>query len=72
VFEGPAGSMSGEMRITFIVSLIAMAMLFVTLWKLELTSKNASMQLARLRKRLEPDEDGDEPEPLAQPVGAAR
>jgi heme exporter protein C len=60
------------MRITFIVSLIAMAMLFVTLWKLELTSKNASMQLARLRKRLEPDEDGDEPEPLVEPIGAAR
>jgi len=72
VFEGPAGSMSGEMRITFLVSLVAMAMLFVTLWKLELTSKNASMQLARLRKRLEPDEDEDEPEPLVEPIGAAR
>jgi hypothetical protein len=30
-----------------------MALLFVTLWKLELISKHASMQLKRLRKRLD-------------------
>jgi hypothetical protein len=30
-----------------------MTLLFVTLWKLELTSKHASMQLKRLRGRLE-------------------
>ncbi len=34
-------------------ALLAMTLLFVTLWKLELTSKNASMQLKRLRTRLE-------------------
>ena len=72
VFEGPAGSMSGEMRLTFIVSLVAMVLLFLTLRKLELTSKNASMQLARLRRRLEPDEADEEPGALAEPVGAAR
>jgi hypothetical protein len=41
------------MRLTFLVCIAAMALLFVTLWKLELTSKNASMQLKRLRARLE-------------------
>jgi heme exporter protein C len=66
------GSMPGEMRLTFIVAMVAMTLLFVTLWKLELTSKNASDQMRRLRKRLEADEDGDEPEPVAQPVGAAQ
>jgi hypothetical protein len=29
-----------------------MALLFVTLWKLELTSKHASMQLKRLKRKL--------------------
>jgi heme exporter protein C len=41
------------MRLTFLVSLLAMALLFVTLWKLELTSKHAAAQLKRLRRRLE-------------------
>jgi hypothetical protein len=34
------------------VSLLAMALLFATLWKLELTSKHAALQLRRLRARL--------------------
>jgi hypothetical protein len=41
------------MRLTFYVSLVAMALIFITLWKVELTSKHASQQLKRLRKRLE-------------------
>jgi hypothetical protein len=45
--------MPGSMRLTFLVSLLAIALLYVTLWKLELTAKNASMQLKRLRARLE-------------------
>ena len=61
VLSQTGGSMSGEMRLTFIVSLVAMALLFVTLWKLELTSKNASDQLRRLRRRIDPDDDGAAP-----------
>ena len=53
VLSQTGGSLPGDMRITFLVSLLAMALLFVTLWKLELTSKNASMKLKRLRTRLE-------------------
>ena len=34
-------------------AILAMTLLFVTLWKLELTAKHASMQLKRLRARLE-------------------
>jgi heme exporter protein C len=45
-------SMPGSMALTFLVSLVAMAVLFVTLWKYELASKNASIQLAALRRRL--------------------
>lgn len=53
VLSQTGGSLPGEMRFTFIVAIFAMAALFVTLVKLELTSKNASMQLKRLRRRLE-------------------
>jgi heme exporter protein C len=51
VLDQTGGSLPGEMRLTFLVSLLAMTLLFVTLWKLELTAKNASMQLKKLRNR---------------------
>jgi len=53
VFTRVAGQLPGSMRLTFLVSLLAVALIFTTLWKLELTSKNASDQLRRLRRRLE-------------------
>jgi heme exporter protein C len=53
VLSTTGGNMPGSMRLTFYVSLVAMALLFITLWKVELTSKHASRQLKRLRKRLE-------------------
>jgi heme exporter protein C len=52
VLSQTGGNMPGEMRLTFLVALLAMALLFVTLWKLELTSKHASMQLKRLKRKL--------------------
>ena len=64
--------MPGSMRLTFLVSLVGMTCLFVTLWKLELTSKNASEQMKRLRARLEtppPDEARAEAPPA--PVGVS-
>ena len=53
VLSQTGGSMPGEMRLTFFVGILAVTLLFVTLWKFEMTSKNASMQLKRLRRRLE-------------------
>ncbi len=53
VLSTTGGNLPGSMRLTFLVSLLAFALLWVTLWKLELTSKNASMQLKRLRRNLE-------------------
>ena len=52
VLSQTGGSMPGDMRLTFLVALLATALLFVTLWKLELTAKHASLQLKRLRRRL--------------------
>ena len=53
VLSQTGGSLPGDMRLTFLVSLGAMALLFVTLWKLELTAKHASLQLKKLRRRLD-------------------
>jgi heme exporter protein C len=52
VLSATGGSMPGSMRLTFLVSLAAMAMLFVTLWKYELASKHAREQLRSLRRTL--------------------
>jgi heme exporter protein C len=57
VLTATGGSMPGSMRLTFLVSLVGMAVLFVTLWKYELTSKQATMQLRALRRRLADDDD---------------
>ena len=70
VLSETGGSMPGEMRLTFLVSFVAMVLLFATLWRLEMTSKNASDQLRRLRRRIQGDAD-DERAPAVEPVGAA-
>jgi heme exporter protein C len=50
-------SMPGSMAITFLVSLLAMTVLFITLCKYELASKHASIKLRGLRRRLAGDEE---------------
>src|SRR5215218_2532191 len=50
VLSTTGGHMPAEMRFTFIVALIAMALLFTTLWRLELAAKRAAMQLRRRRE----------------------
>ncbi len=57
VLSQTGGSMPGSMRLTFLVALAGMAVLFVTLCKYELTSKEASMKLRALKRRLADDED---------------
>jgi heme exporter protein C len=58
VLSTTGGAMPGSMRLTFLISLAAMACLAVTLWKYELASKHATFQLRALRRRLEGDDDG--------------
>ena len=57
VFTRVAGELPGSMRLTWLVSLIAISLLFVTLCKLELTSKGAKDNLRRLRRKLEAREE---------------
>ncbi len=49
---GTAGNLPPRMEQTFIVALIGMALLYVTLWRYEMTAKNARAQLRALRRRL--------------------
>jgi heme exporter protein C len=59
VLSTTGGNMPGSMFFTFLVSLAGMTCLFVTLWKYELASKHAGMQLRALRRRLlAGDDDG--------------
>ena len=46
------GNLPGSMRLTFLVSLAGVALLFVTLWKYEMTAKSARMQLRALRRAM--------------------
>ncbi len=46
------GNLPGSMRLTFLVSLAGIALLFVTLCKYEMTAKNTRIQIRRLRRSL--------------------
>jgi heme exporter protein C len=63
VLNTTAGDMPGEMRLTFLVALAGVALLYATLVKLELTAKHARGQLSALRRALE--QEG----PAAGPAG---
>ena len=59
---GDTSNLPPKMQLTFLVSLAAVALLFATLWKLELTAKHARAQLRALRRLLLED-----PHPSAAP-----
>jgi heme exporter protein C len=67
VLTATGGSMPGEMRLTFLVALAGVALLYATLMKVELTAKHARAQLKALRRALEqePGEAGAVSSPLA-------
>ncbi|MBV8955203.1 MAG: cytochrome c biogenesis protein CcsA [Solirubrobacterales bacterium] len=44
------GHLPGAMRLTFLVSLLGIALLYTTLWKYEMAAKNARMQTRALRR----------------------
>src|SRR3954469_12287942 len=71
VLTETGGNLPGEMRLTFLVALGAMTLLFVTLWKMELTSKNASEQLRRLRRTLSERAAAESAAAPQPPVSAA-
>jgi heme exporter protein C len=50
------GSLPGDMRLTFLVALLAMTLLFITLWKFEMAAKHTRSRLRSLRRRLAGDD----------------
>jgi heme exporter protein C len=58
VFATTGGGLPGSMMLTFLVSLAAIALLWVTLVKFELTAKSASGQVKRLRRALDAPTSG--------------
>jgi heme exporter protein C len=46
------GTLPGSMRLTFLIAVLGMALLYTTLWKYEMTIKNTRMQVRRLRRML--------------------
>jgi heme exporter protein C len=69
VLSKTTGGMPSEMFLTFLVSLVAVGLMWLTLWKFELTAKNASMKLKRLRRRLEAEPvQAAPPEPEPEPA----
>ena len=66
VLNATAGDMPGEMRLTFLISLLGITLLYLTLMQLELTSKHTRAQLKRLRRLLEAEPQvGPSTTPLA-------
>ena len=53
VFATANGGLPGSMMLTFLFCLAAIALLWVTLVKFELTAKSASGQVKRLRRALD-------------------
>lgn len=49
VLSTTGGAMPAEMRITFYTALLAMTLLWITLWKFELTAKSIRMRLKSMR-----------------------
>jgi heme exporter protein C len=59
---GQTSNLPSSMALTFVVSLLAIALLFATLCKFELTAKHTRAQLRALRRRL----TDEAPDPLAR------
>ena len=52
------GNLPGSMGLTFLISLIGITLLYTTLWKYEMSAKNARAQVRRLRRTLLGDDPG--------------
>ena len=50
------GHLPGSMELTFVISLVGVALLYATLWRYEMAAKEARMQLRRLRRAALGDE----------------
>ena len=52
-----SGTLPGRMQVVFYLAMVSVAMLWITLWRYEMSSKHASAQLRTLKRVLGGDED---------------
>jgi len=52
-----SGNLPGRMQVVFYLALVSVALLWITLWRYEMTSKHASAQLRALKRLLGGDEE---------------
>jgi heme exporter protein C len=64
---GSTSNLPGSMALTFLVSLVAMGLLYATLCKYELTAKHTRAQVRALRRRLSGEADIGAPQRSAAP-----
>jgi heme exporter protein C len=69
VLSATGGSMPGDMRLTFVVSLVGVACLFVALCRYELAAKQAHLRVRAIRRRLLGDDDLGAPQRSAWSQG---
>ena len=51
VLSATEGNMPGSMRLVFVVAIGAIALVYFTLWRIEIASKQAAGELRRLRRQ---------------------
>ena len=51
------GNLPGSMRLTFLLAVVGIALIYTTLWKYEMAAKNARIQVRALRRMLLGDDD---------------
>jgi heme exporter protein C len=56
VFATADGGLPAKMQLPFYLSLVGMSLLYITLWRYEMASKNTSAKLRALRRKLAGDE----------------
>jgi heme exporter protein C len=52
-----SGNLPGRMQVVFYLAMVSMALLWITLWKFEMTAKHVAAQLRQLRRLLGEDDD---------------
>jgi len=63
-----SGNLPGRFQVVFYLALVSMALLWITLWRYEMTSKHAGAQLRALRRRVSGEEQDAQPRRSAVPT----
>jgi heme exporter protein C len=68
VFDSTTG-LTGQMWLTFLVCLAGMVLLWITLWRFEITAKKTSAEVKKLRRELAAQAAAETAQPVLLPTG---